>query len=94
MSKYLVNKFLFTVDRDADLMERYREDPRGTVTWWERERANLVEPDLVDVDLRPGDRTQPGQVRGPQRLHGNICGRHVRPATSGACTWTGRTRAT
>lgn len=42
MSKYLVNKFLFTVDRDPDLVERYREDPRGTVTWWEAERANLI----------------------------------------------------
>jgi len=42
MSKYLVNKFLFTVDRDPDLVERYREDPAGTVAWWEAERANLL----------------------------------------------------
>ena len=35
MSKYLVNKFLYTIDRDPELVERYREDPRGTVTWWE-----------------------------------------------------------
>ena len=42
MSKYLVNKFLFTVDRDPDLVERYREDPAGTVAWWEREQANLL----------------------------------------------------
>ena len=42
MSKYLLNKFLFTVDRDPELVERYREDPRGTVTWWEAERANLI----------------------------------------------------
>jgi hypothetical protein len=42
MSKYLVNKFLFTVDRDPDLVERYREDPRGTVTWWEAERGNVI----------------------------------------------------
>jgi hypothetical protein len=35
MSKYLVNKFLFTVDRDPELTERYRDDPRGTVAWWE-----------------------------------------------------------
>ena len=35
MSKYLLNKFLFTVDRDPDLVERYREDPAGTVAWWE-----------------------------------------------------------
>lgn len=42
MSKYLLNKFLFTVDRDPELVERYREDARGTVTWWEAERANLI----------------------------------------------------
>jgi hypothetical protein len=42
MSKYLVNKFLFTVDRDPKLVERYREDPAGTVAWWEAERANVL----------------------------------------------------
>ena len=42
MSKYLLNKFLFTVDRDPELVERYREDPVGTVTWWEAERANAI----------------------------------------------------
>ena len=42
MSKYLVNKFLYTIDRDPDLIERYREDPQGTVSWWETERANAV----------------------------------------------------
>jgi hypothetical protein len=42
MSKYLVNKFLFTVDRDPNLVERYRDDPRGIVTWWESERANVI----------------------------------------------------
>ena len=42
MSRYLVNKFLFTVDRDPELVERYRTDPAGTVAWWERERANKI----------------------------------------------------
>lgn len=42
MSKYLLNKFLFTVDRDPELVERYRDDPRGFVSWWEAERANLI----------------------------------------------------
>jgi len=42
MSKYLLDKFLFTVDRDPDLVERYREDPAGTVTWWEAEQANRI----------------------------------------------------
>jgi hypothetical protein len=42
MSKYLVNKFLFTVDRDPELVERYRSDPVGTVAWWEAERANQL----------------------------------------------------
>jgi hypothetical protein len=42
VSKYLVNKFLYTVDRDPELVERYRHDPQGTVAWWEAERANLI----------------------------------------------------
>ena len=42
MSKYLLDKFLYTVDRDPDLVERYRDDPSATVTWWEAEYANTV----------------------------------------------------
>src|SRR5215469_12254281 len=42
MSKYLLNKFIFTIDRDPELVERYREDPRGTVAWWENNRANVI----------------------------------------------------
>lgn len=42
MSKYLLNKFLFTIDRDPELVERYRSDPRGTVSWWESEQANVI----------------------------------------------------
>ncbi len=42
MSRYLIDKFLFTVDRDPELVERYRSDPRGTVTWWEAECANSI----------------------------------------------------
>ncbi|GAB3068609.1 hypothetical protein [Nocardioides zeae] len=42
MSKYLVNKFLYTVDRDHDLTERYRTDPAGTVAWWEVEMAGTL----------------------------------------------------
>ena len=42
MSRYLLNKFLYTVDRDPELVERYREDPKGTVEWWEAEKANEI----------------------------------------------------
>jgi hypothetical protein len=42
MSKYLLNKFLFTVDRDPALVERYRSDPKGTVIFWEKEYANRI----------------------------------------------------
>jgi len=42
MSKYLLDKFLFTIDRDPGLVERYRADPRGTVAWWEAEQAGLL----------------------------------------------------
>ncbi|MGJ7441975.1 hypothetical protein [Aquipuribacter sp. MA13-6] len=42
MSVYLLDKFLFTVDRDPELVERYRDDPAGTVAWWEAEEANRL----------------------------------------------------
>jgi len=42
MSKYLLNKFLYTVDREHELTERYRKDPAGTVAWWEAEMANTL----------------------------------------------------
>jgi hypothetical protein len=42
MSKYLLDKFLFTIDRDAELVEHYRADPVGTVAWWEAEEANRI----------------------------------------------------
>jgi hypothetical protein len=42
MSKYLLDKFLYTVDRDPELVERYREDAAGTVEWWEAEMANAI----------------------------------------------------
>jgi hypothetical protein len=42
VSKYLVNKFLFTIDRDPGLVERYRADPRETVAWWEAQRAGVI----------------------------------------------------
>jgi len=42
MSKYLLDKFLYTVDRDPELVERYRADAAGTVTWWEQEFANRL----------------------------------------------------
>jgi hypothetical protein len=42
MSKYLLDKFLYTVDRDPELVERYRDDPAGTVAWWETEMASSI----------------------------------------------------
>jgi hypothetical protein len=51
VSKYLLNKFLYTVDRDPDLVERYRADPAGTVQWWEDEMANVI------LNCHPGERS-------------------------------------
>jgi hypothetical protein len=42
MSKYLLDKFLFTVDRDPGLVERYRAEPEELVAWWESEMANRL----------------------------------------------------
>jgi hypothetical protein len=51
MSKYLLDKFLYTVDRDPELVERYRADPEGTVAWWEAEMANTI------LNCHAGDRS-------------------------------------
>ncbi len=42
MSKYLLDKFLYTVDRDPELVERYRDDPVGLVSEWEAGLANKI----------------------------------------------------
>lgn len=42
MSKYLLDKFLYTVDRDPEWVERYREDPTKMVAWWEENHANRI----------------------------------------------------
>ena len=42
MSRYLVNKFLYTIDRDPELVERYRAEPEATVSWWESERGGRI----------------------------------------------------
>lgn len=42
MSRYLVDKFLYTVDRDPALVERYRNEPSETVRWWEEAQANRI----------------------------------------------------
>lgn len=51
MSKYLLDKFLYTVDRDPELVERYREDPAGTVEWCEAEMAGTM------LNCIPAERT-------------------------------------
>lgn len=52
MSKYYLNKFLFTVDRDPELLARYTETPRSFVAAWEqsigpRLLGNETEPSTV-----------------------------------------------
>ena len=42
MSKYLLDKFLFTVDRDPQWVERYREQPKAAVEEWEASYANRI----------------------------------------------------
>ena len=48
MSKYLLNKFLYTVDRDPQLVERYRNAPSETVAWWEADQANRILNSISD----------------------------------------------
>ena len=47
MSKYYVDKFLFTVDRDPDLLKRYAEHPREFVATWEQS----IGPKLNDAEF-------------------------------------------
>jgi hypothetical protein len=50
MSKYYVNKFLYTVDRNPDYLQRYKEDPRSFVATWEQSigpRLNETEQTTV-----------------------------------------------
>jgi len=42
MSKYLIKQVPVHHRRDPDLVERYRADPSGTVTWWEAEQAGVI----------------------------------------------------
>jgi hypothetical protein len=42
MSKYYVDKFLYTIDRDPEWVESYRTDPRGTVDRWEKEAGRWI----------------------------------------------------
>ncbi len=37
MSKYYVNKFLFQVDRDPELLARYKAEPKALIEFWETE---------------------------------------------------------
>ena len=39
MSIYYVNKFLYQVDADPDLLARYGTDPAALLDWWEVERG-------------------------------------------------------
>ena len=47
MSKYYINKFLFTVDRDPEYLKRYIEDPRNFVATWEQS----IGPRLNDAEM-------------------------------------------
>lgn len=42
MSRYLVDKFIYRVDRDPVWLERYRTDAARCVDEWEKTDANIV----------------------------------------------------
>lgn len=44
MTRYAVNRFLFEVDRDAELLAAYKADPEALVARWERESAPFHGP--------------------------------------------------
>ena len=62
VSKYLLDKFLYTVDRDPVLVEQYREDPpghRGVVGGGAGQRA----PQLPGAEKRPGSSSLTSSAR-------------------------------
>ncbi len=42
MSRYLVDKFLYRVDRDPAWLERYASDPARCVAEWEESEAHAI----------------------------------------------------
>jgi hypothetical protein len=51
MSKYYVDKFLYNVDSDPELLRRYKENPRALVASWEQSigpRLNASETSTVN----------------------------------------------
>ncbi|AJE44406.1 hypothetical protein [Streptomyces nodosus] len=48
MSKYLLDKFLYTVDRDPELVKAYKEDPAALVARWEADHMTRLTG--VDAD--------------------------------------------
>ena len=46
MSKYYVNKFLYTTDRDPVLLQQYKSEPAAYMERWERE----IGPRLSDAE--------------------------------------------
>lgn len=42
MSRYLVNKFIYRVDRNEEMLKAYRRDPAGFVARWEKEQGPML----------------------------------------------------
>ena len=47
MSRYLVDKFLYRVDRDPAWLARYAKEPARCVADWERTEAHALGPELT-----------------------------------------------
>jgi hypothetical protein len=58
MSRYVVDKFLYQVDADVDLLEQYVSDPAHFVPFWEQEYAPRVTPSerVSGNTLEPAER--------------------------------------
>lgn len=42
MSRYLVDKFIYRVDRSEEMLKAYMKDPAGLVAKWEKEEASKL----------------------------------------------------
>jgi len=77
MSRYLVDKFIYRVDRNEEMLKAYMKDPAGFVAKWEKEEASkLKESELTSGHrfTERNHRRQASVAKGGQRRGQDILG--------------------
>ena len=69
MSRYLLDKFLYRVDRDPAWLERYKADPATCVSDWEASEAHALGPETTSAHTFTGDERSALAARDYVRLY-------------------------